>query len=118
MKIYSYFYENGSIGSVRLIDEEKNKDFDEKIKKSNEQIGYEAYKIFDIPKEMEEIILYLLGEKGYKVYSDLDDLDNALNKVSGDISSLHDDAFEMSERIEKIEKMFEDFKKHFPKDED
>lgn len=95
----------------------KNKDVDEKIKKSNEQIGYEAYKAFDIPKELEETILYLLGEKGYKVYSDLDDLDNTLNEVGSDIRALHDDAFEMSERIEKIEKMFEDFKKHFP-DED
>ena len=86
MTIYGYFNEDGSVCNVHLLD-------DEKI------------------KEAEENILFLIGEKKYKVYADIDDLDDTLNEVGSDIRALHDDAFEMSERLERIEKMFEKFKK-------
>ena len=34
-------------------------------------------------------------------------MDDTLNEVGSDIRGLHDDAFEMTERLERIEKMFE-----------
>lgn len=111
MKIYSYFNEDGSVCNVHLLDDEKNKDAEEKTKEYNKKLGREAYKIFTIPDGMEEIILFLIGEKKYKVYADIDDLDDTLNEVGSDIRGLHDDAFEMTERLERIEKMFEKFKK-------
>jgi hypothetical protein len=113
MKIYSYFNEDGSVCNVHLLDDEKNKDAEEKAKEYNKKLGREAYRIFTIPDGMEEVILFLIGEKKYKVYADIDDLDDTLNEVGSDIRGLHDDAFEMTERLERIEKMFEKFKKEF-----
>lgn len=117
MKIYAFFRTDGTVSSVRIVPPEHEDGIEEKIKTFNQNCKYEAYVLYDVPEKMEEVITFFLGEKGYKVYSDLDDLDNTLNEVGSDIRSLHDDAFEMSERIERIEKMFEDFKKHFPEDE-
>lgn len=111
MTIYSYFNEDGSVCNVHLIEDEKVKEAEEKAKEYNVKLGREAYRIFTIPEGMEDVILFLLGEKRYKVYADIDDLDDTLNEVGSDIRALHDDAFEMSERLERIEKMFEKFKK-------
>ena len=113
MTIYSYFNEDGSVCNVHLIEDEKVKEAEEKAKEYNVKLGREAYRIFTIPDGMEDVILFLLGEKRYKVYADIDDLDDTLNEVGSDIRGLHDDAFEMTERLERIEKMFEKFKKEF-----
>lgn len=117
MKIYTYFEEDGRVGYVRVIDgDEKHteQEYVDKAKKLNENLKREAYVIFDIEDpRLVETILYLLGEKKYKSYADLDDLDTTLNEVSGDIQSLHNDAFEMYERMEAIERMFEDFKNKY-----
>lgn len=113
MRIYSYFNEDGSVCNVHLLDDEKIKEAEERAKEFNKNLGREAYRIFTIPEGMEETITYLMGEKKYKRYADLDDLDNTLNEVGSDIRGLHDDAFEMTERLERIEKMFESFKKEF-----
>ena len=113
MKIYSYFNEDGSVQNVHLLDDEKIKEAEEKAKEYNKNLKREAYRIFSIPEGMEETITYLLGKKKYKRYADIDDLDDTLNEVGSDIRGLHDDTFEMVERLEHIEKMFEKFKKEF-----
>ena len=117
MRIYGYFNEDGSVCNVHLLNDEKIKEAEEKAKEYNKQLGRDAYRIFTIPDGMEEIILFLIGEKKYKVYADIDDLDDTLNNVGSDIRDLHDDAFEMSERLERIEKMFEKFKKQYIKED-
>ena len=117
MKIYTYFEEDGRVGYVRVIDgDEKHteQEYVDKAKKLNENLKREAYVIFDIEDpRLVETILYLLGEKKYKSYADLDDLDTTLNEVSSDIQSLHNDAFEMYEIMEAIKRMFEGFKNKY-----
>lgn len=62
---------------------------------------------------MEETITYLMGEKKYKRYADLDDVDDTMNELSASINSLHDDAFDMAQAMERLEKEFEKIKKQF-----
>ena len=103
------------VGVVSDSDEKHTEqEYVDKAKKLNENLKREAYVIFDIEDpRLAETILYLLGEKKYKLYADLYDIDNTLNEVSGDIKSLHNDAFELYERMEAIERMFENFKKKY-----
>ena len=113
MRIYTYFNEDGSVCSVHLLDDEKIKEAEEKAKEYNKNLGREAYKIFTIPEGMEETITYLMGEKKYKRYADLDDVDDTMNELSASINSLHDDAWDMAQAMERLEKEFAEVKKQF-----
>ena len=66
MTIYGYFNEDGSVCNVHLLDDEKLKYAEEKAKEYNKNLEREAYRIFTIPDGMEEVILFLLGEKNTK----------------------------------------------------
>ena len=113
MRIYSYFVEDNIVGGVYIIDEEKHKDADERVAQLNKECGREAYRIFDIPEGMEETITYLMGDKKYKKYADLDDVDDTMNELSASINSLHDDAWDMAQAMERLEKEFAEIKKKF-----
>lgn len=115
MFIYTYFNEDGSVGSVHIIDEEHNdiNQVEEKAKEYNKECGREAYKIFAIPDELEESILFLFGGKRYKRYADIDDIENRMYELSASIEDLHDDAFSMSEAMDNIKRDFEKIKKYF-----
>ena len=110
MRIYTYFNEDGSVCSVHLLDDEKIKEAEEKAKEYNKNLGREAYKFFTIPEGMEETITYLMGEKKYKRYADLDDIDNTMNGLSASINSLRDDTFDIAQSMERVEKEFEKIK--------
>ena len=66
---------------------------------------------------MENVVLFLLGDKQYKVYSDMEDLDDSINDLGARIGSISEDVFDMRESFEHIEKMFKEFKDKLPNDE-
>ena len=70
-------------------------------------------KVIELPDEMTEVITFLLGEKHYKRYSDMDDLDSTMNELSADISNIHDDVWNMRNKMDYIEKMFKKFKEKY-----
>jgi len=117
MRIYSYFVEDDIVGGVYIIDEEKHKDADERVAKLNKECGREAYRIFDIPEGMEQTILYMLGVDKYKRYSDMDDLDSSMRELSSSVDSLHEDTYDISQAMSRLEKEFEEFKKNFSKED-
>ena len=117
MRIYSYFVEDDIVGGVYIIDEEKHKDADERVAKLNKECGREAYRIFDIPECMEQTILYLLGRDKYKRYSDMDDLESSMRELSSSVDSLHEDTYDISQAMSRLEKEFEEFKKNFGKED-
>jgi len=117
MRIYSYFVEDDIVGGVYIIDEEKHKDADERVAQLNKECGREAYRIFDIPEGMEQTILYLLGRDKYKRYSDMDDLESSMRELSSSVDSLHEDTYDISQAMSRLEKEFEEFKKNFGKED-
>ena len=70
-------------------------------------------KVIELPDKMTEVITFLLGEKHYKRYSDMDDLDSTMNELSADISNIHDDVWNMRNKMDYIEEMFKKFKEKY-----
>ena len=75
-------------------------------------------KVIELPDEMTEVIMFLLGEKHYKRYSDMDDLDSTMNELSADISNIHDDVWNMRNKMDYIEEMFKKFKEKYVDESD
>ena len=116
MKFYAYFREDGTVDyahSFEALKPHTEEEIYEKVKECNDREGREAFVVFEAEGKLEEVINYLLGDKGYKRYADLDKLDTSINELSSDIRSIYDDAFSMNESIERIEKMFDEFKEKF-----
>lgn len=90
---------------------------DEEIEKSvndyNNASDSVACQIIELPDEMEEVITFLLGEKQYRRYSDMDDLDSTMNELSADIENIHDDVWNMRNKMDNIEEMFKKFKEKY-----
>ena len=90
---------------------------DEEIEKSvneyNNASNRVACQIIELPDEMEEVVTFLLGEKQYRRYSDMDDLDSTMNELSVDIENIHDDVWNMRNKMDNIEEMFKKFKEKY-----
>ena len=95
---------------------------DEEIEKSvndyNNANNSVACQIIELPNEMEEVITFLLGEKQYQRYSDMDDLDSTMNELSADIENIHDDVWNMRNKMDNIEEMFKKFKEKYVDEDD
>ena len=70
-------------------------------------------KVIELADEMTEVITFLLGEKHYKRYSDIDDLDSTMNELSADINNIHDDVWNIRNKMDYIEEMFKKFKEKY-----
>ena len=95
---------------------------DEEIEKSvndyNNASNRVACQIIELPDEMEEVVTFLLGEKQYRRYSDMDDLDSTMNELSADIENIHDDVWNMRNKMDNIEEMFKKFKEKYVNEDD
>lgn len=95
---------------------------DEEIEKSvndyNNASDCVACQIIELPDEMEEVVTFLLGEKQYRRYSDMDDLDSTMNELSADIENIHDDVWNMRNKMDNIEEMFKKFKEKYVDEDD
>lgn len=95
---------------------------DEEIEKSvndyNNASDRVACQIIELPDEMEEVVTFLLGEKQYRRYSDIDDLDSTMNELSADIENIHDDVWNMRNKMDNIEEMFKKFKEKYVDEDD
>lgn len=95
---------------------------DEEIEKSvndyNNASDSVSCQIIELPYEMEEVVTFLLGEKQYRRYSDMDDLDSTMNELSADIENIHDDVWNMRNKMNNIEEMFKKFKEKYVDEDD
>jgi len=117
MKIYCHIDENGNIISVQSCDilSIPEQAVIERINEVNARNDRDVYKIFDIPKELEETICFLLGERKYKTYKDIDNLENAVADFSAEVSNLYNEAYDLNCGFERIEKMFKEMQKNVEK---
>lgn len=97
----------------RWIDKGKtDEEIEQSVEKYNASGGCTC-QIIELPDEMEEVIIFLTGEKKYKRYADMDDLDSSMQELSADINNIHDDVWNMRENMEHIEEMFKEFKEKY-----
>lgn len=74
-----------------------------------------TFDIINVPKKLDNLVAFLIGEKKYKLYSDIDDLDDSINELSSELSSIQGDVFDMSRAMEHVEEMFNEFKEKYGK---
>lgn len=112
MKIYAYYLEDGRIYSVRSCDNAKMTDQEiiDKINSFNEKAEREAYKLFDVPEGMEEVFTFFLGEKGYKKYSDMADLDDSINELNSQVIDAYDTLYDINHSMECLKEEFDRLK--------
>ena len=79
-------------------------------KSNNDDKCQSFFAIWEANDDIGNLVEFLLGDKKYKIYADIDDLDDSINELSGDLSSMHDDVFHMSQSMSNIEDMFKEFK--------
>jgi len=114
MKIYTYTTEEGELRSIRFFDKSlvTDEEIADKVKSANEKAGREAYKLFDVSENMEEIILFLLGEKHYKRYADIDDLEETMETLDNNIYGLSCDISDIADQMERIKRTFNEIKEN------
>ena len=97
----------------RWIDKGKtDEEIEQSVEKYNASGGCTC-QIIELPDEMEEVIVFLTGEKKYKRYADMDDLDSSMQELSADINNIHDDVWNMRESMDRIEEMFKKLKEKY-----
>ena len=97
----------------RWIDKGKtDEEIEQSVEKYNASGGCTC-QIIELPDEMEEVIIFLTGEKKYKHYADMDELDSSMQELSADINNIHDDVWNMRESMDHIEEMFKKFKEKY-----
>ena len=122
MKVVVCLDDNNKIQWVKSFDwykEHKNWS-EEKIveavaKSNNDDNCQSSFAIWETDGVIGNLVEFLLGDKKYKIYADIDDLDDSINELSSDLGSMHDDIFYMAQSMENIENMFKEFKEKLTK---
>ena len=122
MKVVVCLDDNNKIQWVKSFDwyKEHKKWSEEKIveavaKSNNDDKCQSLFAIWEANDTIGNLVEFLLGDKKYKIYADIDDLDDSINELSGDLYSMHDDIFHMSQSMSNIEDMFKEFKERLAK---
>lgn len=124
MKVVVCLDDNNKIQWVKSFDwykEHKNWS-EEKIveavaKSNNDDNCQSSFAIWETDGVIGNLVEFLLGDKKYKIYADIDDLDDSINELSCDLSSIRDDIYHMSNSMENIEEMFKNFQNNLNKKE-
>lgn len=64
----------------------------------------------EFDSKLDDVVNFIFGEKQFRIYSDIDDLDDSINELSTDLSTIQNGIFDMSRNMEHIETMFNEFK--------
>lgn len=122
MKVVVCLGDNSKIQWVKSFDwykEHKNwseKQIVEAVAKSNTDAKNESFfTIWEANDVIGNLVEFLLGDKKYKIYADIDDIDDSINELSSDLGSMRDDIYHMSNSMENIESMFKEFKEKLTK---
>ena len=122
MKVVVCLDDNNKIQWVKSFDwyKEHKKWSEEKIveavaKSNNDDKCQSLFAIWEANDTIGNLVEFLLGDKKYKIYADIDDLDDSIDELSGDLYSMHDDIFHMSQSMSNIEDMFKEFKEKLTK---
>ena len=80
---------------------------------ANKHSGYEAFKVIEVEGDLAEVMTFLLGEKKYKAYSDIDGLEDSIDELSCSASQLYDAAFDLNEEADRIRRDLKELKELF-----
>lgn len=83
------------------------------IDSSNKERGYECYSVIEVIDDVEEVISFLIGEKGYKTTYDIEDMCDRLEEVSDAVENVSDDVRDIEEAVNTIKSMVDKFKEKY-----
>lgn len=113
MKVIINYKDNDSINYVRALDYYKTEEERQKVLDRINELtisGDCKFKIIEVDNDIEDVINFLLGENKYKMYSDIDDLDDSVSELGAELRNVYDTIFDMNETLEGIEKKFQKIK--------
>ncbi len=110
VKSFDWYKENKGLDDERI--EKDVTDANAEAVEKNYSITFD---IVNVPKELENLVTFLIGEKNYKLYSDIDDLDDSINELSGELSSIQGDVYHLTSVMDRIEEKFSTIKEKLNK---
>lgn len=120
-RFYAFFEEDGTVTSVRRLEATDKYTVEGLIKKArefNEKAGREAYFLFDADDKLEEVMYFLLGENGYKIHRDIDDLDNDVNELDNSVKNAYETLYDLQSGMDYLKEQFEKIKNNLTNKED
>lgn len=117
VKSFDWYKEHKNWSEEKIVEAvAKSNNIVEAVAKSNNDDNCQSsFAIWETDGVIGNLVEFLLGDKKYKIYVDIDDLDDSINELSCDLGSMHDDIFHMSQSMSNIEDMFKEFKEKLAK---
>ena len=107
VKSFDWYKENKNMTNERI---------EKAVEDSNHEGNNESvFEILDASGDIANLIEYLLGDKKYRIYSDIDDLDDSINELSGELSSIQGDVYHLTSGMDRIEEKFSSIKEKLNK---
>ena len=86
------------------------------IENSNKECGYECYSVIEVTDDVEEVISFLIGEKGYKTTYDIEDMCDRLDGVSDAVEDVSYDLKDIEDAVNTIKSLVDKFKEKYADD--
>ena len=82
----------------------------EAVEKTNTDNGFDMYVVKEVDGIVEEAFAFLVGDKGYKVTYDIEDLCDRTYEVKNALESLSDDLYSVEQAMNTIKKLVDELK--------
>lgn len=77
----------------------------EAVEKSNKDKGFDMYIVKEVDGIVEEAFAFLVGDKGYKVTYDIEDICDRTDEVKNAIESLSSDVYDVEQAVNTIKEL-------------
>ena len=82
----------------------------EAVEKTNKDNGFDMYVVKEVDGIVEEAFAFLVGDKGYKVTYDIEDLCDRTDEVKNAVESLSSDVYDLEQAVNTIKELVDKFK--------
>lgn len=82
----------------------------EAVEKTNKDNGFDMYVVKEVDGIVEEAFAFLVGDKGYKVTYDIEDLCDRTDEVKNAVESLSSDLYDIEQAVNTIKELVDKFK--------
>ena len=82
----------------------------EAVEKTNKDNGFDMYVVKEVDGIVEEAFAFLVGDKGYKVTYDIEDLCDRTNGVKNALESLSSNVYDVEQAVNTIKELVDKLK--------
>lgn len=80
------------------------------VEKTNKDNGFDMYVVKEVDGILEEAFAFLVGDKGYKVTYDIEDICDRTDEVKNAVDSLSDDLYDIEQAVNTIKELVDKLK--------